>query len=107
MRRQEIDGLDFFQGSLGIHVEQAQAVDFVVKKVETVGLYAAHGVQIKQRAAGRVLAVFHHLIHMAVTRLFQLAAQRITRQALAFFHHQRMTMQKTVRAYALHKRIDR
>lgn len=32
MRGQQIDGVDFFQRTLGIGIKQAQAVDFIIKK---------------------------------------------------------------------------
>ena len=105
--RQQIDGLDFAQRALGIDVEDAQAVDFVIEKVDAVRLIAAHRVKIEQRAAGGEFAVFHHLIDAAIAGLFQLRAQLVARQALAFLHHQRVAVQELVRADALHQGIDR
>ncbi len=51
--------------------------------------------------------MLHHLIDVAITGAVKLRAQGITGQALAFFHHQRMTMQIAVRADALHQGVHR
>ncbi|EHC71406.1 hypothetical protein LTSEMIN_1459, partial [Salmonella enterica subsp. enterica serovar Minnesota str. A4-603] len=37
--------------TLGIRVKQTQAVDFIIKKVEAIRLFAAHRKEIQQRAA--------------------------------------------------------
>ncbi|CCJ79001.1 2C-methyl-D-erythritol 2,4-cyclodiphosphate synthase(EC:4.6.1.12) [Cronobacter muytjensii 530] len=107
VRRQQIYRLDLFQRALGVDVKQPQAVDFVIEKVDAVGLFAAHRVEIEQRAAGGVFAMRHHLIHMTIARLVELAAQGVARQLLAFLHHQRVAVQEAVRADALHQRVHR
>ncbi len=107
MRRQQIDGVNRFQRALAVRIEQAQAVNFVIKEVDTIGLIAAHWEQIQQRAARGVLAVLHHLIDMAIASLLQLITQRIAREFLPLLHHQRMSMQEAVRTDALHQRVDR
>lgn len=66
VRRQQVNGRHFLQRALAVNVEQAQAVDFIVKEIKAVGLIATHREQVEQRAAGGVFAVLHHLIDMAV-----------------------------------------
>ncbi|MNG38619.1 hypothetical protein D3C84_1263910 [compost metagenome] len=51
--------------------------------------------------------MLHHLIYVTIARAVELRTQRIARQALAFFHHQRMTVQEAVRANSLHQSVDR
>jgi len=107
VRREQVNGRHFLQRALAVDVEQAQAVDFIVKKIEAVGLVAAHREQIEQRAAGSIFAMLHHLIDMAVAGPLKLIAQRIARQALTLFHHQRVAVKEAVRTDALHQRADR
>ncbi len=107
MRGQQIDGLDLLQRTLGIRVKQTQAVDFIIKKVEAIRLFAAHRKEIQQRAARRVFAMLHHLIDMPITGAVKLRAQSVAGQPLAFFHHQRMTMQIAMRTNALHQGVYR
>ncbi|MND85457.1 hypothetical protein D3C80_773840 [compost metagenome] len=102
MGGQQIDGLDFVQRTLVVDIKGAQAVDFIVEEIDAVRFFAAHGEQVEQRAAGGKLTVLHYLIDAAVAGLFQLGAQFVARQTLAFFHHQRVAVQKFVRANALH-----
>ena len=70
-------------------------------------MLAPHREQVKQGAAGGILSVLHHLIHMAIAGAVQLRAQGITRQTLAFFHHQRMSVEEIMRTDALHEGADR
>ena len=104
---QQIDGFDFFQRTLAVDVKHPQAVNFVIKEIKTIREFAAHREEIQQRTARSVFAVFHHLINMAISGAVQLCAQSVARQTLAFFHYQRMTVEKTVRTDTLHKRIHR
>ena len=104
---QQINGGHLFQRTLAVDVEQAQAVDFIIEEVEAVGLLATHREQVKQGAAGGVLPVFHYLIHMAIAGAVQLSAQGVTRQTLAFFHHQRVSVEEIMRTDALHECADR
>lgn len=107
VRRQQINGRHFLQRALAVDVEQAQAVDFIVKEIKAVGLIATHREQVEERAASGIFAVLHHLIDMAVASPLQLIAQRIARQALALFHHQRVAVKEAVRTDALHQGADR
>ena len=107
MGGQQINGVHFLQRALGVGVEHAQAVDLIIEEIQTIRLVAAHWIEIQQRTARRVFAVLHHLIDMAVTGSVKLHAQGIARQALAFFHHQRMAVQIAVRTDALHQGIHR
>ncbi len=66
VRRQQVNGRHFLQRALAVNVEQAQAVDFIVKEIKAIGLIATHREQVEQRAAGSIFAVLHHLIDMAV-----------------------------------------
>ncbi len=50
VRRQQVNGRHLLQRALAVDVEQAQAVDFIVKEIEAVGLIAAHREQVEQRA---------------------------------------------------------
>ena len=107
VRWQQVDGLHFLQRTLGVSVKQAQAVDLIIEEIQTIRQRATHREEIEQGAAGGVLPVLHHLIHMAITCAVELDAQCIPRQTLALFHHQRMAVQIAVRADALHQGIDR
>ncbi len=107
VRGQQVNRLNFFQRTLAVDVEQTQAVDLIVKKVDAVGLLTAHRIEIEQRATRGVFTVRHHLIDMPITCLLQLVAQQIPRLLLAFLHHQRVAVQKTVRTDALHQRVHR
>ena len=107
MGGQQINGVHFLQRALGVGVEHAQAVDLIIEEIQTIRLVAAHWIEIQQRTARRVFAVLHHLIDMTVTGSVKLHAQGIARQALAFFHHQRMAVQIAVRTDALHQGIHR
>ena len=107
VRRKQVDTGDFLQRSLAVDVEQTQAIDLIIKKIETVGLLAAHREQIKQCAARGVLAVLHDLIDVTIAGAIQLRAQRIPRQPLAFFHHQRVAVEEIMRTDALHESADR
>ncbi len=42
MGGQQVDGVNFLQRALGIGIKQTQAVDFIIKEIETIGLRAAH-----------------------------------------------------------------
>ncbi len=90
--RQQINRRHRFQRALAVDVEQPQAVDLVVEKVDAVGLLAAHWKEIEQRAARSVFTMLHHLVDVAIARLFQLVAQAIARQLLSLFHHQRVAV---------------
>ena len=79
VRRQQIYGVDFFQRALGIGVKQTQAVNFIIKKIKTIGKLAAHREQVQQRTARGVFTVFHDLINVAISGAFQLFTQRVTR----------------------------
>ena len=51
VRRQQVNGRHFLQRALAVNVEQAQAVDFIVKEIKAVGLIALpHREQVEQRA---------------------------------------------------------
>jgi hypothetical protein len=63
------------QAALAVGVEGADAVDLVVEQVHAVGHGAAHGEQVDQPAAHRVLAGAHHLGDVAVAGQGQLALE--------------------------------
>ena len=107
VRRKQVDAGDFLQRTLAVDVEQTQAVYLIIKKIEAVGLLAAHRKQVKQCAARGVLAVLHHLVDVTIAGAIQLGAQRIPRQPLAFFHHQRVAVEEIMRTDALHQGADR
>ena len=107
MGGQQINGVHFLQRALGVGVEHAQAVDLIIEEIQTIRPVAAHRIEIQQRTARRVFAVLHHLVDMSIAGSVQLHAQGIARQALAFFHHQRMAVQIAVRTDALHQGIHR
>ena len=46
--RQHLNGFDFFQRALGFGVKGAQTVDFIVKQVNSVRHFAAHGENVEQ-----------------------------------------------------------
>ena len=77
MRRQQVNFCHCFQCALIIDIEQAQAVDLIIEKVDAIGLIAAHREQVEQGAARGVFAVLHDLINMTITRLLKLIAQPI------------------------------
>ena len=43
---QQINGIDFFQRALSVSIKQTQAVDFVIKEIQTIRQFAAHREQI-------------------------------------------------------------
>ena len=72
MGGQQVDGVDFFQRALSVRVKQAQTVNFIVEEIQAIGLFAAHRIQIQQRTAGGVFAMFHDLINVPVTGAVEL-----------------------------------
>jgi hypothetical protein len=73
--RQQADLGHRVQAALAVGVEGADAVDLVVEQVHPVGHGAAHGEQVDQPAAHRVLARAHHLGDVAVAGQGQLALE--------------------------------
>jgi transcription-repair coupling factor (superfamily II helicase) len=71
-----VNGRHFLQRALAVDVEQAQAVDFIVKKIEAVGLVAAHREQIElmQRVCPHSFLHGHALVMKK--------GQRLSRDAL-------------------------
>lgn len=51
--------------------------------------------------------MLHNLIDMPITGAVELRAQSVAGQPLAFFHHQRMTMQIAMWANTLHQGVYR
>ena len=64
---QQLDGLDRVQAALGVGIEGAQAVQFVIEEVQPVGQRRAHREQVDEAAAHRVFAGAQHLFDMLVT----------------------------------------
>ncbi len=63
------------EAALGVGVEGADGVDLVVEQIHAVGLQRAHGKQVDQAAAHRVLAVADHLGDMLVAGQRQLSLE--------------------------------
>ena len=73
------------EAALGIGVKGANRVDLVVEQVHAVGHQRAHGKEVNQAAAHRVLTRTDHLRHMAVARHGQLLFQLGVIQSLLDF----------------------
>ena len=72
---QQLDGLDRIQAALGVGVEGAQAVQFVVEEVQPVGQRGAHREQVDEAAAHRVFTGAQHLFDMLVAGQRELGLQ--------------------------------
>ena len=72
---QQLDGLDRIQAALGVGVEGAQAVQFVVEEVQPVGQRRAHREQVDEAATHRVFTGAQHLFDMLVTGQRELGLQ--------------------------------
>ena len=64
--REQAYMLHLGNGALTVHIKQADTVDLIIKKVDTVGMRAAHRVEIQQCTTDGELAMFHHLAHTVV-----------------------------------------
>ena len=72
---QQLDGLDRIQAALGVGVEGAQAVQFVVEEVQPIGQRGAHREQVDEAAAYRVFTGTQHLLDVLVTCQRELGLQ--------------------------------
>ena len=72
---QQLDGLDRIQAALGVGIEGAQAVQFVIEEVQPVGQRRAHREQVDEAAAHRVFTGAQHLFDMLVTGQRELGLQ--------------------------------
>ena len=72
---QQLDSLDRIQAALGVGVEGAQAVQFVVEEVQPVGQRRAHREQVDEATAHRVFAGAQHLLDMLVAGQRELGLQ--------------------------------
>ena len=72
---QQLDGLDRIQAALGVGVEGAQAVQFVVEEVQPVGQRRAHREQVDEATAHRVFTGAQHLLDMLVAGQRELGLQ--------------------------------
>ena len=64
---QQVDFPDRIEAALGVGVEGAQALEFVIEEVQPVGQGRAHGEQVDETAPYRVFAGTQHLFDVFVT----------------------------------------
>ena len=83
--------------ALGVDVERAQRLDFVVEQVDAVGQGAAHGKQVDQAAADRKLARRKHLVHMGVAAQHHLRAEGRFVERVLLLEEKRVGGQKSGR----------
>src|SRR6185503_19995846 len=79
-RRQQADVIDFVNTSLGVGVECADAVHFVVEQLDAVRYWAPHRKQIDKAAANAKFARRDDLSDMGIAGETQLLAQGFGRQ---------------------------
>lgn len=106
-RRQQMDGLDLFDRTLAVRLEGADALDLVVEQVQPVGQFAAHGIDVQQRAAHRELAVLHDLGDTGVAGLLEACPHGLHVQPLADLHRQAAALDVAQRRDPLHQGGDR
>ncbi len=92
-RRKQADGLYLLDGTLGLGIEGADAVDLVVEEVDAVGYLAAHGIEVEQRTAHGELPVSHHLGDALVAGAFQPLAEGVDLQPLPCLQDQGVKFQ--------------
>ena len=81
--RQQADFLHLVLGTLGLRIEGADGLHFLVEQVDAVGHIGAHGEQIQQRAAHGEFTVLEYLADADITRRFQAFAGAVRVQEIA------------------------
>ncbi len=105
--RQQFDALELLPGSLGIGIEQADAVDVLIQKIDTERRIRSHGKDIEQRAADREFAVRDHLRDGGVSGEGEALAQGLEVEPLAHVDLQRVGLDVAARGEPLQQRVDR
>ena len=89
------------QAALGVGVEGANGINFVVKQIDPIGHQRAHGKQIDQATAHRIFAGADHLAHVAVSRQGKLGFELGFVQFLFGLEVKRVASQKRRRCQAI------
>ena len=100
-RRQQFDALDPLPGKLAVRVEGPDRLDLVVEQVDPVGLLAAAGKEVDQRAAHGELPVLGDLRHRAVAGRLQTQPETFPVEAFAGAQHQGVAVEVFARGQAL------
>ena len=106
-RRQQAHVFHRVERALGVHVEGAQIVDFVVEQINAVGQRRAGGKQINQAAAHREFTGAVHLGDVGVAGQRQVGAQGVGVELLPLAEHKGAPGQKAHRRQPGHGRADR
>ena len=99
--RQQAHRLHFIDGSLGLRVEGAQGLDFIVEQVDPVRQFAAHREQVDQRTAHGELAMLIHRVNAAITAGLKARAHLFDIKLLPHVQHQAAAQQELGRRQAM------
>ena len=94
-------------GTLGLRVEDADALDLVAEQVQPVRLPRSHREEVQQRAAHRELAVLHDLPHATVAGLLEAPAEGRDVEALTAFQHHAVAVHEAPWRHPGHQRGHR
>ena len=90
-RGQQADVIDLVNAALGVDIESADAVDFVVEQVDAVGQCAAHRKQVDNAATDAEFTRRDNLRNMRIAGQHQLFAQGFRRQFGALLEEKRIS----------------
>ena len=99
--RQQAHRFNLVDRALGLGVEGAQGLDFVVEQVDPVRQFAAHREQVDQRAAHGELAMLIHRIDAAIATGLKPGTHLLHIQLLADVQHQAAAEQELGRGQAM------
>ncbi len=102
MGGQQAHPVDLPSGPLGVGVEHAQGLDFVIEEVDAVWRRGAHWVEIDDRTAHGELAVFINVVDRAVPRRLKQPAHLTGGQVLTQIQHEAAALQVGPRCQPLH-----
>ena len=105
--RQQADFRHLVQGALGVRVEGADGLDFVVEQIDAIGQGRAHGEQVDEAAAHGEFAGRKHLVHRVVAGPGQAAAQFFPVQPVLFLEQKGVGVEVGRRAQELGRRGGR
>ena len=100
-RRQDAHLGNFGVGPLGVRIEQAQRVDFVVEQIDAHRTRSAHRKHVQQRPPNRELAALGNRVGSAVARRDQTLALGGDVERLPDFEQQRLALHEARRRQAL------
>ena len=101
--REQLDAVDPARGTLAVGIEQAQALDLVVEKIDAQRRFGPHGEEIEQRAPHRVLAVLHHLADARVSGAVESPAKGVDVEVVAGLDEKPVTVDESARGNPPHR----